>query len=92
MSPVRWVYLQKIFPWPYSPGYCGWKVAEQSKLFKMFPADFCNIGLTESMMMDPVKSISGIIGVGRDVKFDAYTCNLCNSLNCLYKNLKSPKS
>jgi hypothetical protein len=76
----------------YSPGYCGWKVAEQLKLFKMFPADFCNISLTESMMMDPVKSISGIIGVGRDVKFDPYTCNLCNSLNCLYKNLKSPKS
>jgi hypothetical protein len=75
----------------YSPGYCGWKVAEQQKLFKMFPADFCNISLTESMMMDPVKSISGIIGVGKDVIYNPYTCNLCNSSNCLYKNLKSSK-
>jgi hypothetical protein len=76
----------------YSPGYCGWKVAEQRKLFKMFPADYCNIKLTESMMMDPIKSVSGIIGVGRDVKYNPYTCNLCNSSNCLYKNLKSFKS
>ena len=76
----------------YSPGYCGWRVTEQQKLFKMFPSDFCNISLTESMMMDPVKSISGIIGVGREVKFNPYTCNLCNSSNCLYKNLKRLKS
>jgi hypothetical protein len=73
----------------YSPGYCGWRVAEQRKLFEMLPADFCNIRLTESMMMDPIKSVSGIIGVGRDVKYNPYTCNLCNSSNCLYKNLKS---
>jgi hypothetical protein len=72
----------------YSPGYCGWRVAEQQRLFKMFPVDFCNIRLTESMMMDPVKSVSGIIGVGKEVKYNSYTCNLCNSFNCLYKNLK----
>jgi len=75
----------------YSPGYCGWKVAEQRKLFKMLPSDYCNIRLTESMMMDPIKSVSGIIGVGRDVKYNPYTCNLCDSSNCLYKNLKSFK-
>jgi hypothetical protein len=72
----------------YSPGYCGWKVAEQQKLFKMFPSGFCNIRLTESMMMDPVKSVSGIIGIGKEVKFNAYTCEICDSQNYLYKKLK----
>jgi hypothetical protein len=76
----------------YSPGYCGWRVSEQEKLFKMFPTDFCSIKLTDSMMMDPVKSVSGIIGAGREVKYDPYTCNLCDSPNCLYKNLKTPLS
>lgn len=69
----------------YSPGYCGWSTGEQKQLFSMFPDNFCNIRLTGSMMMDPVKSVSGIIGVGKDVKYNPYICNLCNRENCIYK-------
>lgn len=72
----------------YSPGYCGWSTGEQKQLFSMFPDNFCSIRLTDSMMMDPVKSVSGIIGVGKEVKYNPYTCNLCNAENCLYRNLK----
>ena len=72
----------------YSPGYCGWDVAEQRKLFNLLPEQFCGIELTNSCLMQPTKSVSGIIGIGETVKYNNYTCNICDSSNCLYKNLK----
>jgi len=72
----------------YSPGYCGWDVAEQKKLFSLLPEKFCGIELTDSSLMRPIKSVSGIIGIGKSVKFNAYTCNLCDEDDCLYRNLR----
>lgn len=72
----------------YSPGYCGWDVSQQKKLFSLFPEQFNFVQLTESCLMQPIKSVSGIIGIGNDVKYNEYTCNICDSKNCLYKNLK----
>jgi hypothetical protein len=40
----------------FSPGYCGWDVAEQHNLFKLIPENYCGIHLTPSALMDPVKS------------------------------------
>lgn len=75
----------------YSPGYCGWDVAEQHKLFQLFPENFCRIRLAPSALMDPVKSVSGIIGIGENVKANPYSCNLCDSKNCIYRNSKEDK-
>jgi hypothetical protein len=72
----------------YSPGYCGWDVNEQHKLFSFFPIGFCGITLTDSALMHPVKSVSGFIGIGTEVRFDQYTCNVCDNKNCFYKSLK----
>jgi hypothetical protein len=72
----------------YSPGYCGWDVAEQHKLFQLLPDNYCGIRLTESALMDPVKSISGIIGIGRDVKLNPYTCGMCDMKDCYYRKLR----
>jgi drug/metabolite transporter superfamily protein YnfA len=72
----------------FSPGYCGWDVAEQQRLFKLLPDRFCGIQLTASSLMLPAKSVSGIIGIGESVKYHPYTCNLCDMKNCLYRNLK----
>ena len=69
----------------FSPGYCGWNVSEQHKLFGLIPENYCSIRLTESALMDPVKSISGIIGVGEKVKRVPYTCNLCDMKDCMYR-------
>ena len=49
----------------YSPGYCDWSVSEQHLLFSFLPANFCGITLTESSLMVPIKSVSGIIGIGK---------------------------
>jgi ethanolamine utilization microcompartment shell protein EutS len=69
----------------FSPGYCGWDVAEQHKLFQLMPDNFCGIRLTESALMDPVKSISGFIGVGKNVMRLPYTCSFCDMKECFYR-------
>ena len=76
----------------YSPGYCGWYVAEQHKLFQLVPDNFCEISLTDSALMDPVKSMSGIIGIGESVKYNPYTCSLCDMKDCTYRRVKEKKA
>jgi hypothetical protein len=70
----------------YSPGYCNWSVADQHRLFSFFPENCCGIYLTDSALMNPVKSVSGIIGAGSNVKFREHTCELCNLTDCFYRN------
>jgi cobalamin-dependent methionine synthase I len=72
----------------FSPGYCGWNVSEQHKLFKLIPAEECDIRLTESALMQPIKSISGIIGIGEGVKFKHYSCNHCSITGCKFRGRK----
>jgi hypothetical protein len=72
----------------YSPGYCGWDVAEQHKLFQLLPQNYCGIKLTPSALMNPVKSISGIIGIGENVKNNPYTCRMCNQEDCVYRSVR----
>jgi Vitamin B12 dependent methionine synthase, activation domain len=72
----------------YSPGYCGWDVAEQHKLFQLMPDNSCGIKLTPSALMDPVKSISGIIGIGTGVKYNPYTCGLCEQKDCTFREVQ----
>lgn len=73
----------------YSPGYCNWSVADQHKLFSLFGGATSGVTLTGSALMHPVKSISGIIGIGRDVHYRDYQCTLCTSKNCVYRKVLS---
>ena len=66
----------------YSPGYCEWDVSDQHKLFSFFPDNFCGIGINDSALMIPIKSISGIIGLGKNVDKKAYNCHICSMENC----------
>jgi hypothetical protein len=75
----------------YSPGYCDWDVAEQHKLFQLMPDNFCGIRLNVSALMDPEKSISGFIGIGKNVRYNPYTCGLCDMQDCIYRKLKGSK-
>lgn len=72
----------------FSPGYCGWKLDEQKKIFSLLPPKFCGISLNDSCHMQPQKSISGIIGIGKNITFENYSCNICDMDDCLYRNLK----
>ncbi len=72
----------------YSPGYCDWNVDEQHKLFSFFPEGFGGVRLSESALMKPIKSVSGVIGIGKEVSFNKYICHACSSVNCIYRNIK----
>lgn len=69
----------------YSPGYCGWHVSEQQKLFSLLPPQFCGITLTPSSLMVPIKSVSGVIGAGAEVRKVDYTCRFCDMKECVYR-------
>jgi hypothetical protein len=71
----------------YSPGYCDWPVSEQHLLFSLLPAGFCGIALTESALMLPIKSVSGIIGIGTEVTHEQYQCSVCDMHDCIRKKL-----
>jgi hypothetical protein len=73
----------------YSPGYCNWDVAEQHLLFALLPAGFCGIRLSESALMLPIKSVSGIIGAGPGVERRDYRCDHCSVADCVYRR-KAP--
>ena len=69
----------------FSPGYCGWNIKGQKELFSLLPENYCKISLTNSFLMNPVKSISGIIGIGKKVEWKDYQCTLCGKKDCPYR-------
>jgi hypothetical protein len=66
----------------FSPGYCDWPVSDQHQLFSLLPENFCGITLLKTALMLPIKSISGIIGIGEKVKYFDYPCKFCTLQNC----------
>lgn len=72
----------------FNPGYCGWNVTEQHKLFRLMADNYCGIRLRESALMDPVKSGSGFIGIGKNVKRVPFTCSFCDMTDCFYRKVK----
>ena len=71
---------------PYSPGYCGWHVSGQRTLFEhLKPADI-GIALTPGCLMDPLKSVSGVLVAGRPAvhRFrPTYSfCDACTTREC----------
>jgi hypothetical protein len=69
----------------YSPGHCTWNVEEQQLLFRLIPAEKCGISLSESSLMLPIKSISGMVGIGPEVTYRPNTCTLCPMKNCAFR-------
>lgn len=70
----------------FSPGYCDWPIAEQKKLFRIFDAGQINVTLTDSCLMRPRKSISGLFGIHSfdgDNTFSPYNpCSDCKKKDC----------
>lgn len=71
---------------PYSPGYCGWHVSGQAALFERLRPQQIGITLTKGCLMEPIKSVSGVLVAGRgDVhKFrPTYPfCDACTTHDC----------
>ncbi len=71
---------------PYSPGYCGWHISGQQKLFKYLKPEEIGIHLNKSFLMVPLKSISGVLVAGNKeihwFKNNYPFCANCSSKNC----------
>lgn len=66
----------------FSPGYCGWSVADQQNLFSLLPPKFCGVSINENSMMMPIKSVSAVIGIGKNVEKKNYECSICEIEFC----------
>jgi hypothetical protein len=71
----------------FSPGYCNWHLTEQRKIFELLGEHPCGITLSDVCLMTPIKSISGIVGIGKEVQAQKYACQYCELETC-YKRKK----
>lgn len=71
---------------PYSPGYCGWHVSGQRALFARLEPSEIGITLNQSCLMQPLKSVSGVL-VLAPVAAHSFSpsfpcCSSCTTLAC----------
>lgn len=70
----------------YSPGYCGWDVSGQKKLFEYLKPEEIGITLRDSFLMEPLKSVSGVIVAGpaevHDFELIYRFCRDCVTKSC----------
>jgi len=70
----------------YSPGYCGWHISGQEALFEALEPEEIGIELTDSFLMQPIKSISGVMIVGppeiHDFVISYKFCDNCKTRDC----------
>ncbi len=69
--------------WRFSPGYCDWDISQQKTIFHMLREDYAGIRLTDSCLMIPRKSMSGIIGIGDSDINDYNPCTTCDKYDCV---------
>jgi hypothetical protein len=73
----------------YSPGHCGWHISGQAKLFQVLHPEEIGITLTESWVMRPFKSISGVLVVG-ELEIHRFQpvfsfCKQCKERKCVQR-------
>jgi hypothetical protein len=70
----------------YSPGYCGWNVTGQRALFAALLPEEIGITLLDSCLMEPLKSISGVMVAGptgiHEFVNDYDFCSQCRTKDC----------
>ena len=71
----------------YSPGYCGWHISGQKKLFQYLEPEKIGISLNDSFLMIPLKSVTGLLVAGKKeihiFNEGAYDfCTTCKDRTC----------
>jgi hypothetical protein len=71
---------------PYSPGYCGWHISGQGRLFARLRPEEIGIHLNSSFLMTPLKSVSGVLvggtADGHRFRPDFAFCEACATREC----------
>ena len=70
-----------------SPGYGGWDVAEQRRLWELCPGDRVGVTINDACFMHPTKTITMLVGEGREARVDDYfsQCVRCWMRDCAYR-------
>jgi hypothetical protein len=73
---------------PLSPGMVGWTVEEaQPQIFNLLNGEDVGVSLTSSYVMIPRKSLTMVLGAGRDIHIEGSTCDYCSMREtCQYKD------
>ena len=75
----------------YSPGYCGWHISAQEKLFAALHPQAIGMSLNASFLMSPLKSISGVLVSGpvaiHRIAADYPFCSRCQSPVCRERSM-----
>jgi len=68
----------------FSPGYCDWDIGQQTMIFRALNGRSAGIHLTDSGLMVPRKSVSGVIGMSsHGDELEAWSpCRTCKQRNC----------
>ena len=70
-----------------SPGYRGWPITAQTEIFELLPSRLSGVQLKPTFFMEPRKSISAAISIGRHVAHSKYVsiCAFCDRRDCAYR-------
>ncbi len=69
----------------FSPGYCMWRLENQKTLFALLRPEQIGIRLMSSMIMQPLKSVSGLVvraGAEEDLIVRPEDCAQCEATGC----------
>jgi len=87
--------MKSVVATRFSPGYCGWHVSGQRKLFEFLRPEEIGVTLNNSCLMKPLKSISGVFVAGDREIFDfsnSYSfCSNCPDQVCLNRIFSYPE-
>jgi len=74
----------------FTPGTAEWDISQQKGIFDLLPAYKIGVKLNESFMMNPKKSLSWAIGIGKHMVNpikDDNSCRICQAVNCQFRKI-----
>jgi len=76
----------------FCPGYCGLDIQQQRTVFSILDARPIGVTLLPSLMMKPLKSISGLVGIGPAEAIERYgfPCERCQVEHCRMRRIDPP--
>ena len=70
----------------FSPGYCMWRLENQKALFALLHPDHMGVRLLPSMIMQPIKSVTGLVVRAvsqKDLNVAPEDCSQCEAAGCV---------
>lgn len=72
-----------------SPGAAGFPLVEQRQVFSFLKPERIGVSLTDSCLMEPTKSLTLIMGYGKDIvpAKHSHDCSTCDMEDCLIRGI-----